>query len=133
MEHLGSINPILDCGGDGRHRENHGSNPLVQSERELVNESDVVGDSCFTGEVLEVSDILLKTVVKGSIRAFGGFLNQFGQVEAGCGLDIEGVEGGFEVLCEFLEGFLCIGDVGICKFIVPHFGKIGSSSFAHFV
>ena len=75
MEHLGSVNPILDCGGDGRHRENHGGNPLVQSERELVNESDVVSDSCFTGEVLEVGDILLETFIKGSIRAFGGSLN----------------------------------------------------------
>ena len=75
MERLGSINPIFDCSGDGRHREDHGSNPLVQSERELVNESDVVSDSCFTEEVLEVSDILLETVIKGSIRVFGGSLN----------------------------------------------------------
>ena len=75
MERLGSVNPILDCGGDGRHRENHGSNPLVQSKREWVNESDVVGDSCFTGEVLEVSNILLETIVKGSIRVFDGSLD----------------------------------------------------------
>ena len=75
MEHLGPINPILDCYGDGRHGENHGGNPLVQSERELVNESDVVGDSCFTGEVLEIGNVLLETIVKGSIGAFGGSLN----------------------------------------------------------
>ena len=75
MERLGPINPILDCYGDGRHGENHGGNPLVQSERELVNESDVVDDSCFTGEVLEVGNVLLETIVKGSIGAFGGSLN----------------------------------------------------------
>ena len=75
MERLGPINPILDCYGDGRHGENHGGNPLVQSKRELVNESDVVGDSYFTGEVLKVSDVLLEAVIKGSIGAFGGSLN----------------------------------------------------------
>ena len=133
MEHLGPINPIFDCYGDERHGENHGGNPLVQSEGELVDEGDVVGDSCFTGEVLEVSDVLLEAVVKGSIEAFGGFLNQFGSVKAGCGFGIKGVEGGFKVLCELLEGFLSIGDVGIRELIIPHFGKIGSSSFTHFV
>ena len=51
----------------------------------------------------------------------------------GCGFGIEGVEGGFKVLCEFLKGLLCIGDVGICKLIISHFGEIGSSSFTHFV
>ena len=75
MEHLGPINPIFDCCGDGRHGENHGGNPLVQSEGELVNESDVVGDSCFTGEVLKVGDVLLEAVIKGSIGAFGECLN----------------------------------------------------------
>ena len=48
MERLGSVDPILVCGGDERHRENHSGNPLVQSERKLVNESDVVSDSSFT-------------------------------------------------------------------------------------
>ena len=133
MERLGSINPIFDCHGNEGHGKNHGGNLLVQSEGELVDEGDVVGDSCFTGEVLEVGDVLLEAVVKGSIRAFDGFLNQFGQVKAGCGFGVKGIEGGFEVLCKLLEGFPGIGDVGICEFIIPHFGKIGSLSFAHLV
>ena len=75
MERLGFVNPIFDGGGDGRHRKDHSGNPLVQSKRELVNKGDVVSDSCFTGEILEVSDVLLETIVKGSIRAFDGSLN----------------------------------------------------------
>ena len=51
----------------------------------------------------------------------------------GCGFDVKGVEGGFEVLCKLLEGFLSIGDVGICELIIPHLGEIGSSPFAHLV
>ena len=75
MERLGSVNPIFDGGGDGRHRKDHSGNLLVQSERELVNKGDVVGDSCFTGEILEVGDVLLETIVKGSVRAFDESLN----------------------------------------------------------
>ena len=75
MERLGPINPILNCYGDGRYGENHGGNLLVQSEGELVNESDVIGDSCFTGEVLKVGDVLLEAIIKGFIGVFGGSLN----------------------------------------------------------
>ena len=133
MECLGPINPIFDCHGNGGHGENHGGNLLVQSEGELVDEGDVVGDSCFTGEVLEVGDVLLEAIIKGSIRAFDGFLDQFGQIKVGCGFGVKGVEGGFEVLCELLEDFLGVGDVGICELIVPHLSKIGSLPFAHLV
>ena len=51
----------------------------------------------------------------------------------GCGFGVKGVEGGFEVLCELLEGFLSVGDVGICELIIPHFGEIGFSSLTHLV
>ena len=75
VECLGPINPIFDCHGDGQHGEDYGGNLLVQSGGELVNEGDVVSDSCFTGEVLEVGNVLLEVVVKGSIRVFDGFLD----------------------------------------------------------
>ena len=75
MEHLGPINPILDCYGNGGHGEDHGGNLLVQSEGELVNEGDVISDSCFTGEVLEVGDVLLEAIVRDSIGTFDGFLD----------------------------------------------------------
>ena len=113
--------------------EDHGGNLLVQSERELVDKGDVVSNSCFTGEVLEVGDVLLEAIIKGSIRVFDGFLDQFGQVKVGCGFGVKGVEGGFKVLCELLEGLLSVGDIGICELIIPHLSKIGSLPFAHLV
>ena len=78
MECLGPINPILDCYGNGGHGENRGGNFLVQSKGELVDEGDVVGDSCLTGEVLEVGNVLLEAIIEGFIGMFDGFLNQFG-------------------------------------------------------
>ena len=75
MERLGSINPIFNCHGNGGHREDHGGNLLVQSEEELVDEGDIVSDSCLIGEVLEVGDVLLEAIVKGPIGGFDGFLD----------------------------------------------------------
>ena len=75
MECLGPITPIFDCHGNGGHGEDHGGNLLVQSEGELVNEGDVISDSCFTGEVLEVGDVLLEAIVRDSIGTFDGFLD----------------------------------------------------------
>ena len=75
MERLGSINPIFNCHRNGGHREDHGGNLLVQFKEELVDEGNIVGDSCLTGEVLEVGDVLLEAVVKGPIRTFDGFLD----------------------------------------------------------
>ena len=73
VERLGPINPIFDCYRNGGHGKDHGSNLLVQSKGELINEGDVISDSCFTGEVLEVCVVLLEAIVKGSIGAFDGF------------------------------------------------------------
>ena len=75
MKHLGPINPIFDCYGDGGHGEDHGGNLLVQSKGELIDEGDVIGDSCFTGEILEIGDVLLEAVIKGSIGTFDEFLD----------------------------------------------------------
>ena len=133
VERPGSINPIFDCYGDGKHGEDHGGNFLVQSEGELVNEGDIVGDSCLTREVLEIGDVLLEAIVKGSIGVFDGFLDQFGQVKAGCSFGVKGVEGGLKVLCKLFKGFLGVGDVGICELIVPHLSEICSLPFTHFV
>ena len=75
MECLGFFNPFIDGGGDDGHGEDHGGDSLINSQGELINKGDVVSDSSLASKVLEVSDILLETVIKGSIRALGGSLN----------------------------------------------------------
>ena len=50
-----------------------------------------------------------------------------------CDLGVEGIEGGFNVLSEFIKGFLRVGNGGVSHFIIPCFSIRGSSSSAHFV
>ena len=54
MECLGFFDPFVDGGEDGRHEKDYCGNLLINSQGELVNEDDVVSDSSFAGEVLEV-------------------------------------------------------------------------------
>ena len=93
VECLGFFSPFIDGGGDDRHGKDHCGNLLINLQGELVNESDVVSDSCFAGEVLEVSDILLESIVCNSIGAVNGLLDEFGQIQAGSGFDVKGIKG----------------------------------------
>ena len=75
VKYLGLFMPFCNGGGDRRHREYHCSKLLVKSKGKLVDESDVVGDACLRGKVLEVSDILLESIIHNSIRAIEQFLS----------------------------------------------------------
>ena len=46
---------------------------------------------------------------------------------------IKGVEGGFEILGELVEGLFRVGSGGICHFVIPGFSIGGTSSAAHLV
>ena len=94
---------------------------MVKAKGKLVDEGDIVGDTCLGGQVLEVSDILLETVVHNAIRAFEQFLSELGELEAGSHLGVVGEERGFKVRRKFVKGFLGVGDRGICHLVIPHF------------
>ena len=133
MEGFGLLNPFVDSGGDGEHGKDHGGNSLVNLQEELVNEGKVISDSSLASEVLEVSDILLETIVSGSIRAANGLLDELGKVQAGSGSGIEWVEHSLKVFSKLLEGLLVVRDGGVDHLVVPHFSEGGSSSFTHLV
>ena len=78
MESLGLVNPFIDGSGDGRHGKYHYGNSLINSQGELVNEDDVICDSSFVGEVLEVGDVLLESIIYDPIRVADGSLDEFG-------------------------------------------------------
>ena len=78
VECLGFFDPFIDGGGDDGHGKDHCGNSLINPQGELVNESDVVGDSCFANEVLEVGDVLLESIICDPIRAVNGLLDEFG-------------------------------------------------------
>ena len=68
MEYFGFFDPFSNGGRNQGHRKNHSSELLVKSKGELVNEDDIIGDSCLRSEILEVSDVLLESIVQDSIR-----------------------------------------------------------------
>ena len=70
MEYLSLFNPFCDSGRDRRHGENHGGELLVKSKGELVDEGNVISDSCFRSKILEVSDVFLESIVCDFIGAF---------------------------------------------------------------
>ena len=46
---------------------------------------------------------------------------------------VKGVEGGFEVLGELVEGLFRIGNGSVCHFVILGFSIGGSSSAAHLI
>ena len=133
MNGFGLHDPFVDSGGDGGHGKDHGGNSLVNPQGELVDEGNVIGDSSLAGKVLEVSDILLETIVSGSVGVVNGLLDELGKVQVGSGSGIEWVERSLEVLSELLEGLLVVRDGGVDHLVIPHFSEEGSLSFTHLV
>ena len=99
----------------------------------MVDEGNVISDSSLAGEVLEVGDILLETIVSGSVRVTNGLLDELGKIQAGSGSGVEWVERSLELLSELLKGLLVVRDGGVNHLVIPHFSKGGSSSFTHLV
>ena len=133
MEDFSQIDPPFDHSRDGRHGKDHTSNLLIQSKRELANEGELLLHSGLHGEVLEVSDILLKSDIGFSILLFKRCLSEREKLVVGSYLDVKGVERGFEVCSEFVEGLFGVGDGSVSHLIVPGFSVRGSPSAAHFV
>ena len=93
MEDLGLINPSFDGGRDGGHGEDHISNLLIQSERELADEGELLLHSSLHREILEVGDVLLETVVDVAVLLLEGFLPEQEQFIVGSYFGVKGVEG----------------------------------------
>ena len=68
MESLGLFYSLVNGGGDGGHEEDHGGD--LEPKEKLVNESDIVSNTCFGRQALEVSDVFLEAIVCDSVRAF---------------------------------------------------------------
>ena len=51
---------------------------MVNTKGELIYQHDVVSDCGFASKILEISDIFLKSIIGGSVREVGGFLNEYG-------------------------------------------------------
>ena len=132
-EDLSLVNPSFDHSRDGRHGKDHTGNLLIQSERELTNEGELLLHSGLHTEILEVSNILLEPIVGCSGLLLECHLSKSEESVVGGYLGVEGVERGLKVCGEFVEGFLRVGNGSICHLIIPGLGVRGSSSTAHLV
>ena len=142
MEDLGFPNPFVESGGDWVDGKDHCGELLIQSQGKPFYEGGFVHDTSLTGDVLEVGDVALKTIVfnvmfasitVGSIFPFEASLGEFRKLKMSSGLSVKGEEHFFEVFGEFVERFQGRGDSGVGHLVIPHFGEGGTSSFAHLV
>ena len=70
MEDLRLINPPFDGSGDRGHGEDHISNLLIQSKRELADKGELLLHSGLHREILEIGDVLLESVIGVAILLF---------------------------------------------------------------
>ena len=99
----------------------------------MINEGGLIRDPCFGGKVLEVGDEFLKTVIEGPVFLLEGLLGKFSEVGVGGSFDVEGIEGGFKVFGEFVEGLFFGINSGIGHSVIPHFGEVDTSTLTHLV
>ena len=99
----------------------------------MIDEGDIVGDTCFGSKVLEVGDTFLKPIVHNAVRAFEEFLSELGELKTSGCLGIVGEESGLKVGGEFVKGFLRVGNGSIRHPVIPHFREGDSLSLAHLV
>ena len=97
MKNLCLFNPGGNHGRNGGHGKGHGGDLLVKSKRKLINEGDLVSDPCSGGEILEVGDVLLESVIGDPIGVFERFLGELGELEVCGSLGIEREKGRIEV------------------------------------
>ena len=75
----------------------------------------------------------MESVISGSIVLLEGLLHKFGELSVGSGFGVKETECGFEILGEFVEGFLTVGNQGVSHLVTPDLGIECSSSAAPFV
>ena len=106
---------------------------MVNLKGEMINEGGLIRDPCFGSKVLEVGDEFLETIIEGPIFLSEGLLGKFSEVGAGGSFNVKGVEGGFKVFSEFIEGLFFGINGGIGHSIIPHFREVNASTLTHLV
>ena len=99
----------------------------------MADEVELVLGSSLHGQVLEVSDVLLESIVGRAVLLLEGPLSECVKLVVSGDLSIEGVEGGFKVFNEFVESLFSVGDSIVGHLVIPSFCVGGSSSSAHLV
>ena len=99
----------------------------------MADEIEFILGSRLHGQVLEVGDVLLKSVINRAVLLLEGSLSECAKLVMSNDLSVEGVKSGLKVFNEFVESLFSIGDGVVGHFVIPCFSIGGSSSSAHLV
>ena len=78
MKCLGLRNPFLQSVGRILHGQNHSGDLSVKSSGELSNGRELVFELSLGGEVFELINEVLESIIWGSVFVLSGFLDKFG-------------------------------------------------------
>ena len=106
MESFGFRYPFLKGIRRILHGQDHHQDLSVESHGELGDSHELVFKLGLGGKVFEVIDVLLESVIWGSVFIFPRFLDKLGQVSPCLYFGIEGVKVPIVVVNELCKGFV---------------------------
>ena len=131
MKRLGLRDPFFQSVGRVLHGQNHSGDLSVKSSGELSDGCEFVFELSFGGEVLEVINKLLESIIWSSVFILCRLLDEFGQVSSGSYFGVEGIEVFVIVFDEFCEGFVLGFKRRVFQLIVPFLGEGYAFTRAH--
>ena len=103
----------------GLHGQDHSGDLSIEPHGELGDCRELVFELHLCGEVLEVIDILLESIVRGSILVFSWLLDEFGQVSSCLYFGVKGVEILIVIFDKFCKGLILRFKHGIFQLVIP--------------
>ena len=113
MKCFGLRNPFFQGVGRVLHGQNHGRDLLVKSSGELSDGREFVFELGFGGEVFEVINKFLESIIWSSVFILSRFLDESGQVSSSSYFGVEVIEIFVIVFDEFCEGFVLGFECGV--------------------
>ena len=131
MKHLGLRDPFFQSVRRVLHGQNHGRDLSVKSSGELSDGREFVFELSFGGEVFEVVNKLLESIVWSSVFILSWFLDELGQVSSSSHFGVEGIKVFVIVFDELCEGLVLGFERSVFQLIVPFLGEGYAFSRAH--
>ena len=105
------------------HGQDHSGDLLVKPCGELSDCHEFVFKLSLGGEVFELINEVLESIIWGSIFVLSGFLDEFGQVTSCLYFGIKGIEVLIIVFDKLCEGFVFGFDCSVSQLVVPLLGE----------
>ena len=132
MEGLGLFYPFLKSVQWGGHGYNHGGDLSVEAHGKVSDGGELVLKLSFGGYIFKFVDILLESIIRGSILVLAWFLKELGYVTASFHFGVKEIQILVVVCHKFLECLFFGFDAGVGHFVIPFLGDSDSFLSAHF-